>query len=134
MTGFNLQFIHRQTTSNFFWGAAADYSAVSTGNMKFGYWLFSPTVGYSIFKNPLFSVDIYASLDLGVNLNTTLKPITKKSRPDGSGEYKETRVLCFSRQLSTTLLPEWVFANTASSTLPLLKTSMATPFWSRTQA
>lgn len=73
MTGFNLQFIHRQTTSNFFWGAAADYSAVSTGNMKFGYWLFSPTVGYSIFKNPLFSVDIYASLDLGVNLEYNIE-------------------------------------------------------------
>jgi hypothetical protein len=73
MTGFNLQFIHRQSTSRFFWGAALDYSAASTANMKFGYWLLSPTAGYTILKNPVFSVDLYASIDFGVNLEYNIE-------------------------------------------------------------
>ncbi len=68
MTGFHLQFIHRQSTSNLFWGVGLDYSSTSTPYVKFGYWLFSPTVGYGLLKNPLFSLDIYASVDLGLNL------------------------------------------------------------------
>lgn len=66
-TGFNLQFIHRQSTSRFFWGAALDYSAISTPNMKFGYWLLSPTIGYTFMRNPVFLLEAYASLDLALN-------------------------------------------------------------------
>lgn len=68
-TGFALQLIHRQTNSRFFWGAGIDYSLVSNLNMKFEYLLLSPTFGYTIISNPLFSLEAYASFDLAVNLN-----------------------------------------------------------------
>lgn len=73
MSGFNLQFIHRQSTSRFFWGAALDYSAMSSANMKFDYWMLAPTFGYTVLKNPLFLVDVYGSLDLGLNLEYNIE-------------------------------------------------------------
>lgn len=66
-TGFSAQFIHRKELSRVFWGAAIDYSSVSSANMKYGYWLLSPTLGYTPMKNRLFLVDLYASLDLALN-------------------------------------------------------------------
>ena len=66
-TGFNIQFIHRQSTSRLFWGAALDYSSISTPGMKFGYWLLSPTFGYTFMKNPAFILEAYGSLDLALN-------------------------------------------------------------------
>ena len=66
-SGFQLQFIHRQSDSNFFWGAGVDYSGISTADMKFAYWMFNPTVGYTPIRNSLFSLDVYASLDLALN-------------------------------------------------------------------
>ena len=65
--GFDFQFIHRQATSRFFWGAGFDYSSVSTADMKLGFWMITPTVGYTPIRNPLFSIDVYASLDFAIN-------------------------------------------------------------------
>jgi hypothetical protein len=65
--GFNLNTIHRKTISRVFWGVGIDYSGISSTNMKFNYWMFSPMLGYTPIKNRLFLVDLYASLDLGVN-------------------------------------------------------------------
>jgi len=66
-SGFNFQFIHRQTTSRFFWGAGLDYSGISTGDMKLAWWMINPTFGYTPIRNPLFSIDVYASLDFAIN-------------------------------------------------------------------
>lgn len=66
-SGFEFQFIHRQPQSRVFWGAAFDYSGISSADMKFAYWLISPTIGFTPIKTPLFYLDIYASLDLSVN-------------------------------------------------------------------
>lgn len=65
-TGFQAQLIHRKEDSSFFWGAAFDYSGISKDNMSFKYWMIAPTFGYTPIKNPLFSLDLYASLDLAV--------------------------------------------------------------------
>lgn len=81
-TGFNLQFIHRQSTSRFFWGAAIDYSAISTPNMRFGYWLLSPTFGYTLMKNPVFLVETYASLDLALNTELNID-LNFENEPSG---------------------------------------------------
>lgn len=66
-SGFEFQFIHRKEHSRFFWGAMFDYSGVSTADMKFNYFMFGPTFGFTPIRNPLFSVDVYGSLDLSIN-------------------------------------------------------------------
>jgi len=66
-TGFQLQFIHRKELSRLFWGAALDYSSISTTNMTFAYWILSPTFGYTPLRNRLFLVDVYGSFDLAIN-------------------------------------------------------------------
>ena len=68
-TGFALQLIHRQFNSRVFWGAGVDYSLIKTLNMKFEYLLLSPTIGYTILSNPLFSLETYASLDMAINVH-----------------------------------------------------------------
>ena len=73
MSGFQAQFIHRQKHSNFFWGTSFDYSSASTADMRFAYWLFSPTVGFTPIKNPLFLIDIYGSIDLALNTQIAIE-------------------------------------------------------------
>ncbi len=82
MTGFSAQFIHRKELSRVFWGAGIDYSSTSSASMKYGYWLLSPTLGYTPMRNRLFLVDVYASLDLA--LNTQLE-ITSNYEKEPSG-------------------------------------------------
>lgn len=67
ISGFAFQFIHRQPQSRVFWGAGFDFNNISSGDMKLGYWLLSPTLGFTPIKNPLFFLDIYGSLDLSIN-------------------------------------------------------------------
>ena len=66
-TGFQLQLIHRKELSRIFWGAAIDYSSISTSNMVFGYWILSPTFGYTPMRNKLFLIDAYGSFDIAIN-------------------------------------------------------------------
>lgn len=65
--GFQIQLIHNQEASRFFWGAGFDYSGISTTNMQFKYWMITPTFGYTPIKNSLFSLDLYASLDFSIS-------------------------------------------------------------------
>ncbi|MBC7714196.1 MAG: hypothetical protein H7177_12705 [Rhizobacter sp.] len=66
-TGFNLHFIHRKELSRVFWGAGLDYSGVSSDNLKFAYWSLAPMLGYTPMRNKIFLVDVYASIDFGIN-------------------------------------------------------------------
>ncbi len=95
-TGFNAQFIHRQSTSRFFWGAALDYSSISTPNMKFGYWMLSPTFGYTFMKNPVFLLEAYASLDLAINTELSIE-LNYEDEPSGYvwGGQANARIVFF---------------------------------------
>ncbi|MBC7429421.1 MAG: hypothetical protein H7336_12460 [Bacteriovorax sp.] len=66
-TGFNLHFIHRKEMSRLFYGAGFDYSSISSASMKFNFWLLSSMFGYTPLRNKLFLIDVYATLDLGIN-------------------------------------------------------------------
>ncbi len=72
-TGFHSQFIHRQTTSHFFWGAGLDYSSTSSDYAEFTYWLLSPTFGYTLLTNPLFKLEVYGSFDIALNVLLDIK-------------------------------------------------------------
>lgn len=95
-TGFQAQFIHRKEMSRVFWGAAIDYSSISSLNMKLAYWMISPTLGYTPIKNKLFLIDLYASLDLAVN--TEFEITTNfQSEPTGLvyGVQLDSRIVFF---------------------------------------
>jgi hypothetical protein len=79
MTGFNLQFFHRQPTSNFFWGLGLDYSGTSATGMSFNYLMATPTVGFTPVKNSFFALDIYGSLDLAVSNELKIENTTGES-------------------------------------------------------
>ena len=64
--GFNLQFFHREQSSKFFWGLGLDYNTISSTGMTFDYLMAGPTVGFSAFKNNLFMIDFYGSLDFAI--------------------------------------------------------------------
>lgn len=66
MGGFAFQFLHRQSFSRVIWGASFDYSSISSENVEWSFFFFGPTIGYTPLRNPLFLVDIYASLDLSI--------------------------------------------------------------------
>lgn len=96
MTGFQLQFIHRQTTSKFFWGAGFDYNKSSSERVDFGYWLASPTFGYTLLKNSLFYFELYASLDLALNVIYNVEQ-NYKEEPSGYvwGPQVNARIILF---------------------------------------
>ena len=70
--GFEALFVHRQPTGRAFWGLGIDYSLASSSGMKFSYWLFSPSLGYTIVKSKLYNLDLYATLDLALNMGITI--------------------------------------------------------------
>lgn len=72
-SGFDLQLIHRKEASSYFYGAGIGYSAVSTSSMKFSFWVFSPTLGYTPFSNKLFLADLFFSLDFATNSQLDIK-------------------------------------------------------------
>jgi hypothetical protein len=94
LSGFNLHFIHRKEQSRILWGAGFDYSGASSTNMKFNYWMLGPILGYTPMRNKLFLIDIYGSLDFGVN--TVLK-VQGQSEPQGWqwGPQVNTRIVFF---------------------------------------
>ena len=72
-SGFQSQFIHRQSLSHFFWGAGLDYSSISATFTSLKYWLLSPTFGYTLLYNPLFKLELYGSFDLALNVLLDIK-------------------------------------------------------------
>jgi hypothetical protein len=95
-TGFFGQFIHRQPTSNFFWGAALDYSSISASAMSFEYLMLAPTIGFTPLKNSFFALDIYGSLDFAVHNEITIENNTG-GEPEGFvwGPQINARVLLY---------------------------------------
>ncbi len=95
-TGFHAQFIHRQTTSRFFWGAGLDYSSTQSSYASLTYWLLSPTFGYTLINNPLFNVELYGSFDLALNVHLDITNNYEKE-PAGYayGPQLNTRFILF---------------------------------------
>ena len=67
--GYGLSLIHRQTPGRFIWGAGYEYNSISNDNLKFTYYLISPTFGYTPIKNSLFLVDLLFSIDFSIGAN-----------------------------------------------------------------
>lgn len=96
MNGVAVQFIHRQEFSRYFWGAGFDYSFVSSDNLSFGFFAINPTLGYSLMRNSLFFLDVYASMDFTVSTFTDIKNNTE-NEPSGFvwGPQVNARIVLF---------------------------------------
>lgn len=80
--GLNLQFFHRQPTSNFFWGMGLEYSTISATGLSLNYLLAGPSIGYTPIKNNFFALDIFASLDFALK-NELVIENTTAGKPSG---------------------------------------------------
>lgn len=95
-TGASAQFIHRHSLSRFFWGVNFDTSKISQEQMELGVFFMGPTLGYTLLKNVVFALDVYASLDISVGTEFEIKNnFEKESDPVIWGPQVNARVVLF---------------------------------------
>jgi hypothetical protein len=74
ISGVSVDFLHRQTTSNYLWGLGFEYYSTSSQNVSLAFFLIHPTFGFSPLKNMLFNLDLLVSLGFSTgtdfNINT----------------------------------------------------------------
>jgi hypothetical protein len=72
-TSMGVLILHRNSLSRNFYGLGFEYDWITAKDLKFQVFMLNTTYGYSILKNPLFSIDLFGNLDIttGTDLKIT---------------------------------------------------------------
>ena len=68
----NFSFIHHMTLSSFFWGAGFEYDFLNITNFHFQGFVITPSIGYVLIKNPVFSLETFLDIDLSTGAYVTV--------------------------------------------------------------
>lgn len=96
LSGFNVTLIHRKQNSRMLWGAAFEYSSVSTSNVDLKLYLMRGLLGFTPFRSPLFLVDVEGALDIAPSTQLTIKS-NFENEPNGFsyGPSLHSRIVFF---------------------------------------
>jgi hypothetical protein len=68
----NATFLHRKPYSKYFYGVGFEYDYINAGSTSLKFFFMQPQIGYTLTKNPIFSLDLFGGVDFTTGTNTAV--------------------------------------------------------------